>query len=425
VLRARWADEPRFTLVEGDVLEQDLGALAGGPYLLAGNVPYNITTPILFHAMRRPRPARAVYLVQKEVADRIVAPPDSDDYGALSVNGQALAKAELLFGVSAKAFHPPPKGGVGGGADHAARRSGRARGREEPFRLFVQGAFGLRRKLRRVLRTLWSLDAAQADAVLERAGVGGDVRPGCSAPTRSRRCCGRAERSSRAPLLNAAARLVDTTPARRVALRPKARISSSVAMFTARRVTPFGTWIGAGAKLRTALIPRLGDAVHERLGDVARHAEHRDLRLEPLDVAFELRFGAHDDVVEPGADPRRIGVVDADDVEAPLREAAILRQCRPDLAGADDHDAPAPLQPEDLADRLDEVLHAVPEAALAEGPERRGPCTCADVVPPERASSPLRWCLGLGRRTPRGNGDRATPSDGGFGDVLHGREEGL
>lgn len=56
ILRERWKDEPRFTLVEGDVLEQDLAALAGGPYLLAGNVPYNITTPILFHAMRRPRP---------------------------------------------------------------------------------------------------------------------------------------------------------------------------------------------------------------------------------------------------------------------------------------------------------------------------------------------------------------------------------
>jgi 16S rRNA (adenine1518-N6/adenine1519-N6)-dimethyltransferase len=96
-------------VLEGDVLDQDLGALAGGEYLLAGNVPYNITTPILFHAMRRPRPQRAVYLVQQEVADRIAAPPGSDDYGALSVNVQALARAERLFGVNAKAFTPPPK----------------------------------------------------------------------------------------------------------------------------------------------------------------------------------------------------------------------------------------------------------------------------------------------------------------------------
>src|SRR5690242_14056636 len=66
MLADRYRDEPRFRIVEGDVLEQALGALAGGPYLLAGNVPYNITTPILFHAMRRPRPLRAVYLVQRE-----------------------------------------------------------------------------------------------------------------------------------------------------------------------------------------------------------------------------------------------------------------------------------------------------------------------------------------------------------------------
>lgn len=178
LLRERWQDEPRFTLVEGDVLEQDLGALAGGPYLLAGNVPYNITTPILFHAMQRPRPLRAVYLVQKEVADRIVAPPDGDDYGALSVNVQALAKAELLFGVAAGAFNPPPKVEsavvrITPRADPVVRED-----EEEPFRLLVQGAFSLRRKqLRRVLRTLWSLDAAQADAVLAQAGLSGDVRP--------------------------------------------------------------------------------------------------------------------------------------------------------------------------------------------------------------------------------------------------------
>jgi 16S rRNA (adenine1518-N6/adenine1519-N6)-dimethyltransferase len=178
ILREKWADDARFSLVEGDVLEQDLGALAGGPYLLAGNVPYNITTPILFHAMRRPRPARAVYLVQREVADRIVAPPGGEDYGALSVNVQALAKAELLFGVPAGAFSPPPK--VESAVVRITPREDPVitEAEEEPFRLLVQGAFGLRRKqLRRVLRTLWDLDAVAADAVLARAGVDGDARP--------------------------------------------------------------------------------------------------------------------------------------------------------------------------------------------------------------------------------------------------------
>lgn len=178
LLAERWKDEPKFRLVEGDVLQQDLGALAAGPYLLAGNVPYNITTPILFHAMRRPRPARAVYLVQREVADRIVAPAGSEAYGALSVNVQALARAELLFGVAARAFSPPPK--VESAVVRLIPRDDPvvSAEEEEPYRLLVQGAFGLRRKqLRRVVRTLWSLDATAADAVLARAGLDGELRP--------------------------------------------------------------------------------------------------------------------------------------------------------------------------------------------------------------------------------------------------------
>ena len=178
MLRERWAADSRLTVVEGDVLEQDLGALAGGPYLLAGNVPYNITTPILFHAMRRPRPERAVYLVQKEVADRVVAGPDDEAYGALSVNVQALARAESLFGVPAKAFNPPPSVESAVLRITPLERSVIAPEEEEPFRVMVQGAFGLRRKqLRRVVRTLWSLDAAGADVVLAKAGLEPEARP--------------------------------------------------------------------------------------------------------------------------------------------------------------------------------------------------------------------------------------------------------
>lgn len=178
LLRARWADEPRFALVEGDVLEQDLGALAGGPYLLVGNVPYNITTPILFHAMRRPRPDRAVYLVQQEVAERVVAAPGDEAYGALSVNVQALAHAERLFGVSAKAFTPPPQ--VESAVLRITPRSDPVvtEAEEEPFRLLVQGAFGLRRKqMRRVVRTLWGVGPEEAEGMLLAAGIAPDARP--------------------------------------------------------------------------------------------------------------------------------------------------------------------------------------------------------------------------------------------------------
>jgi 16S rRNA (adenine1518-N6/adenine1519-N6)-dimethyltransferase len=183
LLAERWKDEPRFRVVEGDVLEQDLGALAGGPYLLAGNVPYNITTPILFHAMRRPRPTRAVYLVQKEVADRVVAAPGSEAYGALSVNVQALAHAELLFAVSARAFTPPPK--VESAVIRIVPRVEPllAPAEEEPFRLLVQGAFGLRRKqMRRVLRTVRAWDAERAEAALQAAGIDPEARPETLAP---------------------------------------------------------------------------------------------------------------------------------------------------------------------------------------------------------------------------------------------------
>ncbi len=184
ILRSRWADDPRLMVVEGDVLEQDLGALANGPFLLAGNVPYNITTPILFHALMRPRPARAVYLVQLEVALRAAAAPNDEAFGALSVNLQAVAQVELLFRVPAGAFTPPPK--VESAVIRVTPRLDPVieADEEEPYRLMVQGAFGLRRKqLKRVVRTLWSLDAEQAGGVVDRAGLDPEARPETLSPS--------------------------------------------------------------------------------------------------------------------------------------------------------------------------------------------------------------------------------------------------
>lgn len=184
ILRSRWADDPRLTVVEGDVLEQDLGALAGGPFLLAGNVPYNITTPILFHALTRPRPARAVYLVQLEVAQRAAAAPGDEAYGALSVNLQAVAQVELLFRVPAGAFSPPPK--VESAVLRVTPRLDPVitADEEAPYRTMVQGAFGLRRKqLKRVVRTLWSLDAESAGAVIDHAGLDPEARPETLSPS--------------------------------------------------------------------------------------------------------------------------------------------------------------------------------------------------------------------------------------------------
>lgn len=178
LLRKKYAERPNVEIVQADVLEADFTALANGPYVLAGNVPYYITTPIIFKALEIPRPERAVYLVQKEVADRLAASAGADDYGALSVNVQAVAKVERIARVPAGAFHPPPK------VDSAiVRLTPRpdpvvTPDEEDAFRAMVQRAFGMRRKqMRRVVRELFDLTADEADARLAAAGVDPQVRP--------------------------------------------------------------------------------------------------------------------------------------------------------------------------------------------------------------------------------------------------------
>ena len=183
ILRARYADQSHVIVLEADVLTVNLGEAAQGPYRLVGNVPYNITTPILFHALKAPRPELAVYLVQREVAERIVAPPGSDAYGALSVNVQALAEATLLFKVPASAFQPAPK------VESAVIRL-IPRGRplveaddERRYATFVQACFSLRRKqLTRVVRTVASLPAEAAAQVVASAGLDGMARPETLSP---------------------------------------------------------------------------------------------------------------------------------------------------------------------------------------------------------------------------------------------------
>lgn len=177
-LRARFASDEGVQIVEADVLEVDFGTMAKGPYALIGNVPYYITTPILFHALRPPRAKRAVYLVQREVAKRMSADAGHDDYGALTVNLQALATAETVFRVPAGAFTPPPK--VESAVIRVIPRDQPLVGadEEQPFREFVQAAFGFRRKqMRRVLREIEPMSAEEADHELSRAGISPDLRP--------------------------------------------------------------------------------------------------------------------------------------------------------------------------------------------------------------------------------------------------------
>lgn len=163
-------------VVQGDVLRTDLGALAGAGYLLAGNVPYYITTPILFHALEGVLPHRAVFLVQREVAVRAAAPPGSRSYGALSVNLQAATRVERLFDVPAGAFRPPPR--VESSLMRITPLEQPLVGDAErgPFRRFVQAVFGQRRKqLGSALRAA-AAGAAEAERALAAAGIDPSLR---------------------------------------------------------------------------------------------------------------------------------------------------------------------------------------------------------------------------------------------------------
>ena len=105
-LRARFAAEPRLEIVEADALETDLGQWGGLP--IAGNLPYYAATAIIGKVVRL-GPPRAVFLIQKEVADRLAALPGSRDYGFLTVATALFAEVRKLFEVKPSAFHTPPK----------------------------------------------------------------------------------------------------------------------------------------------------------------------------------------------------------------------------------------------------------------------------------------------------------------------------
>jgi 16S rRNA (adenine1518-N6/adenine1519-N6)-dimethyltransferase len=107
-LRSRFAGEPRLEIVHADVLGEDLGRW--GPAAIAGNLPYYISSPIFARVVeRRAAVRRAVFLVQKEVAERVAAAPGSRDYGYLTVALRLFFDPTILFAVRPGAFRPPPK----------------------------------------------------------------------------------------------------------------------------------------------------------------------------------------------------------------------------------------------------------------------------------------------------------------------------
>jgi 16S rRNA (adenine1518-N6/adenine1519-N6)-dimethyltransferase len=112
-LAARLRRNPALEVIEADVLKVDLAALAAARAArlrIVGNLPYNISSPILFHLL----PAAAQvedqhFMLQKEVVDRMAAGPGGKDYGRLSVMLQWCYHIEALFDVPPEAFKPPPR----------------------------------------------------------------------------------------------------------------------------------------------------------------------------------------------------------------------------------------------------------------------------------------------------------------------------
>lgn len=176
VFRGPCADG-KLVLRETDAARHDwAGELADQPRprVVAGNVPYNITGKLLERATEVAKDVdRVVFLVQREVALRLAAPADGDDYGALSVFVQAAFDVDIALHIDASAFRPPPK------VDSAVvvltpRRPPRAE-ETDAFRAVVKAAFGQRRK---TLRNAWAsvLPKEKLKEVAEQAGIDLDRR---------------------------------------------------------------------------------------------------------------------------------------------------------------------------------------------------------------------------------------------------------
>lgn len=137
-----------LSIVHADVLTVDLTALAGAsPIRLAGNLPYNISSPILFHALEHLAVIRDMhFMLQKEVVDRMAAAPGSKVYGRLSVMLQARCRVTPLFKVPPGCFRPPPK--VDSAVVRLEPRDPAEVGLSAParFEQVVRAAFSQRRK---------------------------------------------------------------------------------------------------------------------------------------------------------------------------------------------------------------------------------------------------------------------------------------
>ncbi len=174
---------PNLTVVEGDFLESDwlLKHRPVHPVRVAGNLPYNVASPILFRLIDIYDSgiplADATLLLQREVVDRLVARPSTKEYGVLSVLIRLSADVERLLNLPAGAFRPVPKvqSALIRLRFHAPEPKPRNR---EAFARMVQAVFTRRRKtLENALRAFQPAETASIAAALREAGIDGRRRP--------------------------------------------------------------------------------------------------------------------------------------------------------------------------------------------------------------------------------------------------------
>jgi 16S rRNA (adenine1518-N6/adenine1519-N6)-dimethyltransferase len=164
-LRAQLPQRPGFLLHEQDALEFDFAALAlerGGRLRVVGNLPYNISTPLLFHLLRNHGALEDLHIMlQREVVARMAAKAGDPDYGRLSVMLAPWARIERLFDVGPGAFQPPPR--VWSAVARVTARTEPAFPVSEHFAAVVATAFAHRRKtLRNALKGLVSAEQISA-----------------------------------------------------------------------------------------------------------------------------------------------------------------------------------------------------------------------------------------------------------------------
>lgn len=172
---AAWLQDSCTDLVvyRQDALKLDFCQTFDEPLIIVGNLPYNISTPLLFHMLDNITCIKEmVFMVQKEVAVRINAAPGNRDYGRLSVMVQSICNVELLFEVSPGSFDPPPR------VDSMVMKL-LPRNDQMPvpldqrlFKDLVRTAFSKRRK---TIRN--ALKGMADDQILESAGIDPGIRP--------------------------------------------------------------------------------------------------------------------------------------------------------------------------------------------------------------------------------------------------------